>query len=258
MNSNHTNTDHFTLDELYKLFGSTWYTDSLNVYCLIPVCVIGVILNLVVFKIIRKEKFRKILIFSFIRVNIINSIFLSLILSTSYLASYRVFDYTNTYESFFFTAHFYPYILSLFYIHSNLMDIFTIIERITNFNKNIYQKKFVQYRNLRLVSLIAVIVINIPNMFICYSTYSDFKINAGTIFRIYYWQSTDFHSSLAGKFIIFSMYILRDIVTLLTKIVLNIVSIRMIRKYFNKIGLQAVLNTRFEEIKRRERLQEHI
>ena len=108
MNSNQTNTVHFTLDELYKLFGSTWYTDSLNVYCLIPVCVIGVILNLVVFKIIRKEKFRKILIFSFIRVNIINNIFLSLILSTSYLASYRVFDYTNTYMNLFFYRSFLP------------------------------------------------------------------------------------------------------------------------------------------------------
>ena len=52
------------------------------------------------------------------------------------------------------------------------------------------------------------------------------------------------------------MYFMRDIVTLLAKIVLNIVSIRIIRKYFNKIGLQVALNSTIAEILRRESLQD--
>ena len=85
MNSNNTYINALIVDSFYQLFGSTWYTDALNVYFLIPVCIIGVILNLIVYKIIRNEKFHKILIFNFIRVNMINSILISLILSTTWL-----------------------------------------------------------------------------------------------------------------------------------------------------------------------------
>ena len=253
MSSNESST--LTLDGLFKLFGSTWYIDMLNVYLIIPISILGLVSNLIVNRILRKERFQTILIFNYIRVNIVNSIFLSLILSTSFLGTYRVFEFTNTYESYFFTAYFYIYFLSLFYFHSNLMDIFAVVERITNFNKNRYLKRFIRHKSLRLLSFIAVIVINIPNLFVSYPSYREFKLNDGSMFRIYYWHPTDFQSSLVGTVIIYSMYFMRDIVTLLAKIVLNIVSIRLIRKYFNRISSQAVLNTTIVDLMTMETVQ---
>ena len=232
-----------SLDELYKFFGSTWCIDMLNVYCILPICIAGVISNLIVYTILRKEKFQNILIFKFIRANIIYSIFISLILSFSFLGTYRVFKFTNSYGSYFFSAYFYTYFLSLFYFNSNLIDIFAVIERITNFDTNSHLKKFICFKYLRLVAFIVMLVINIPNLFVSYPAYRDFELNDGSMFRIYYWHPTDFQNSLTGTILIYSMHFIRDIITLIVKIALNIVSIRIIRKYFDRIGLHPVLNT---------------
>lgn len=240
------------LDNLLKLFGSSWILDSLNVYCITPVCIFAVATNLISYLILRKVKFRKILVFNYIRINVFNSILISLILGTTFFGTYRVFNFTNTHGSFFYTSYFYTYFLSVFYFYSNLMDICTILERISNFSKNASLKKFIRLKYIRVAVFGLMLVINLPMWFIAYPEHREFQLEDGSMYKVYYWGQTEFQKSLAGVIIVYTIYFLRDIVTLLAKIALNVESIRLIRKYFSKISTQAISNTTIIDLKKME------
>ena len=238
--SNQTNFG-FSLDSLLKLFGSSWTLDVLIVYINTPVCLFGIFSNIVCYFILRKKAFHSALIFKYLRINVLNSIFVSIVLSTSLLGTYRIFSFTNTYASFFYSAYFYGFLLPMSYLYGNLLDICTILERIAFSTKTSLLVKFIKEKYVPLLLLAISVIINLPMLFVCYPTFADFPLNDGSMYRIHFWGQTEFQTSLYGKIILYLVYFIRDIATLLSKIILNFISVWIMRRYFKKLNNNGII-----------------
>lgn len=98
-----------------------------------------------------------------------------------------------------------------------------------------------KHRYTPLLLFAASVIINFPMFFTCYPAFADFPLNDGRSFRVYFWGRAEIQTSHYGKIILYVVYFLRDIATLLAKIVLNFVCVRIMRKYFKKLNNNEIL-----------------
>ena len=227
----------YNLDYWLKYYGSTWTTDCLYVFALTPISIISFIMNILAFIVLSKNSLGSAVIFRYLRLYVLNSSILSLILATTFLfSSYRIFSFTNSYSSLFYGSYFHSPFLSIFYCFGGLLEICISIERTLNFMPNRAIKKLINNNKAWLVLFTLSILINIPVFFVNYPGVADVLSDTGFMYRFHYWGVTEFAMSPIGKGITYTVYIIRDIFSLTAKISLNILSVQLIRKYFNKIS----------------------
>ena len=169
-----------------------------------------------------------------------------MILATTFVfSSYRIFDFSNSYESLFYSCYFHGPFLLTFYSFAGLLEICITIERALTFMPNRTLKKIINYNFFWLILLIFSFIINIPVFFINYPTYDTVQLDTGLTKKFYYWGVTNFAASSAGIGITYALYTIRDLISLIVKIGLNILTISLIRKYFNRIStdLQSGVST---------------
>ena len=82
------------------------------------------------------------------------------------------------------------------------------------------------------------VIINLPLFFITIPGCVDVTYGS-TILKNYFNRQTEFSSSNLGKIITSIVYFIRDILTLAAKIVLNIISVYLIKKYFYNLSLDS-------------------
>ena len=227
----------YNLDYWLQYYGSTWTIDSLFVFALTPISLLSFIMNILGFIVLSKNSFESATIFRYLRMYMLNSSVISLLLTTTFLfSSYRIFSFTNSYQSLFYGSYFHSPFLSIFYTFGGLLEICITIERALTFMPNRGLKKIINYKLFGLVLLVFSILINIPVFFVNYPGINDVILDTGLTQRFYYWGVTEFALSTSGIGITFALYSLRDVVSLIAKIVLNILTVHLIRKYFNRIS----------------------
>jgi hypothetical protein len=72
--------------------------------------------------------------------------------------------------------------------------------------------------------------------FVNYPGIDDVLLDNGLTHRFYNWGVTEFALSPAGVGITYALYAIRDLISLVAKILLNILTVNLVRKYFNKIS----------------------
>ena len=129
-NTNKTDENAYSLDDWYEMFGVTFEMDIGYVYVLVPISLCSFGLNLLAFIVLLNKKFNLSVVYSYFRLYMFNSIIISLILVTTFISnSYRIFSFTNTYESITYGIYVFTPILTVLYFYGNLLEIFIIIER---------------------------------------------------------------------------------------------------------------------------------
>ena len=244
MSSNVTETGGLSLLEYWlRIYGSTWLMDGLYFYLLTPISLVSVIFNLLTYLILKRSSFGSGVIFNYLRAYTINSALLSVLLTTTFICTtYRIFEFTNTYGAYFFGSYFHSPFLSIFYFNGNLLELCIIMERIIILNKIKHVKNVLQFKYFKLILFLSSVVINLSVFFLNYPGYDEVELENHKKFRIYYWTVTEFSASTAGRVISYVTYFFRDILSLVVKIVLNIFSVYLIRKYFNKIKQDKMVN----------------
>jgi len=214
---------------------ATWLSYAGTFYGLTPLSIVGVIMNLSAFLILCREQFQKSTIFKYLRYNVLNSLILCLILSSKFVTLSYKFDFTNTFAAKVYVCYFFAPLLSIFYLNGNLFDIFITIERILQVKSQQNIKKIIKLKYFWMFLITISFAINIPNFFVTIPVYNDIIINNSTLIRNYFTKTTDFANSKFGKILTYLIFFIRDIVTLMFKIGLNIKCVIYIKKYFNKI-----------------------
>jgi hypothetical protein len=211
--------------------------DYLYIYTLVPFFTVSLGLGLLSFFILTKKEFKNNSFFKHMRAYVLNSIFLFAILATTFVPiTRRVFNFTNSYESLFYGCYFYLPLIAVFYLNSSLIEICIVIERLLYFLPSRYKmiKKF-GFKKYCLILQALSLLINLPNFFSSYPSFMDVKLDSNTTFRAYYWGKTDFAQSPTGVVVLYLMYFVRDVLTLLVKIALNLKLIFMVRNYLSRI-----------------------
>ena len=227
----------YNLDYWLHYYGSTWTTDSLYVFALTPMSLLSFIMNILAFIVLSKSSFGSAIIFRYLRLYVLNSSIISILLATTFLfSSYRIFSFTNSYQSLFYGSYVHSPFLSISYTFGGLLEIFITIERALTFMPNRGLKKIINHKFFGLVLLFISIFINIPVFFVNYPGVDDVILDNGLTHRFYYWGVTEFAVSPAGVGITYALYTIRDLISLVVKIGLNILTVHLIRKYFNRIS----------------------
>lgn len=240
-NSNQTNKDtdseaSLSKDDWISLYASTLTLDVLYVYVLTPIAIIAFILNVLAYLIFKKGPFQKGTIFRYLRIYVVNSSIICFFLLTVFIFSaYRIIDITNTYEAVFYGIYIISPLLSIFYLSGSLLEVCILIERSSKITDHFeFFKKVKKFRPTCIILYTISTVINIPVIFQYYPAFIDVPLQ-NSKFRLYYWGITDFSVSTWGKILTFAMYALRDIVVLIIKVILNIISVYLVRDYLKKI-----------------------
>ena len=225
-----------SVEAFYKFYATTPIVYYGTLYGVTPFSCISILMNFITYIILRKKKFQSSTIFTYLRYNVINSLIISIMLLARFTGTnYSLFDPSNTYAASVTVCYFFIPFLSIFYLNGNLLDIYITIERIQHLATKNPLKRIVKIKHFWFIMLIACLIINIPNFFLSEPFYLYLKLKDDTTIRKYFTKPSSFSSNNLGKLITFIVYFIRDILTLVIKIILNIYAVVLIRKYFYKI-----------------------
>lgn len=214
--------------------GSTWFLDSLNIFIVIPISVLGFFLNILTFKILLKNQFFHSQIFNYMRVYTMGSLIMCLLSAPFFVfETYRFFDFTNSYETNAFGCYFLIPTQSALSFFNGLLCIAINLERVINFMPTLDKFKNVSFSKICAVIFFLTVVINLPYYFIYYPSFSNVKLDTGADFRINYFALTEFGLTLTGQIISYVIYFFRDVLILGIELILNIWSIILLKRYLS-------------------------
>ena len=225
-----------------ELFGMAFTTDYLILYLIGSISILGGFLNLLSFYILTKRPFNNTQLFQYLKVYVINSSILCFMSSTNFvMTTYYVFDFTNTYSARAYGTFFFIVVVTTAHFYGGVLDIYISLERMFYFipSLNNWIIKF-KYKKVCLILFVAVLVLNFPFFFINSPAFIDVQLNETETFRIWYFGLSSFGMSKAGQITSFVTYSIRDVLTLLVEVVLNMLSVILLKRYIRK--KKAVLN----------------
>ena len=246
MNSSSYNQTIKSLDYWFEAYGIPSALNKFYVYMLLPMNVITLGIDLFSFFVLFKRPFLTSIFYNYIKVYFLNSIIICLFLITAFVSvTHGVFNFTNSYATLFYGCYIYGPLLSTFYLNGSLIEISMVVERCLYFLPPKYKKiKVIGFNNYCLLLLLASAIINWPLYFILVPAYIDVPLkdfDQITAFRIYYWGvNTSFSNTLYGNIIMYIFYFIRDILPLVTKIMLNILLVNLIKEYLNKLKIEKI------------------
>ena len=226
------------LDKWFDYFGLTFEMDITYVYVLIPISVISSCLNFLTFIVLSNKEFNLSVFYSYLRLYIFNSLMISMLLITTFVSnSYRIFSFTNSFWSIAYGIYVFTPILTVLYFYSNLLEFCLIMERTEKFLPAKYRFiKKLDFNKLCLGLFAFSIFLNIPAFLNCYPAVRSVRLENNSTHLIYYWGISEFSDSFYGKAITYAAFFARDFLFLSIKIVLNILSVHVIRKYLGKLN----------------------
>jgi len=218
--------------------GSIWILDTLYLYLITSLGLIGLVLNLIsLFVIYRINESQP--AYKYFKVYIMNGIVVCAVLSLAfYTRSPRYFGFALSYGSGIFRCKIMSgsYTMGLF---GSFINICILFERLSNF-----KPKFEKYFKKRpyLVSFICLVVsfvVNLPN-FLVYEarTNKDFQeaLNNSQLLNNFAYcnRAVFFVDTLIGKVIMLLSTSLKDFVFLVIEVTLTFMSLYYLKKFFNK------------------------
>jgi hypothetical protein len=230
-----------TFDEfLTNQMGFTFLLECLYTYVSTPVAVLGFIFNLISFVVFFDTDFN-IPLYKYFRIYSINSAVVNLVHIFIFISfSYRLVPLGNTYAS---QALFDYALLPLCmagYFYGTVLDIVITVDRIANFKQSVkhWFQKFTTKTCLALYFVCG--LINIPYHLIFMPKFRVVPINSTFNYTIWFTSLSPFAVTETGRVLTFLIYLFRDFSLMATEIVLNLVSIYFMKKYFDKkLKLQA-------------------
>ena len=159
-------------------------------------------------------------------------------MTTFVSATYRIFEFTNSYGAIFFGCFIYNFLLSMFYTNVNFFEVLIVFERMLYFLPNKFKKIKNEYNKVSLFLFVISFLICLPDLFLFTPSRISVKIENDTYFSIYFWKTTHFSYTLTYTILGNICHVLRDLVPLILKLVLNFISVRLMRNYFSRIRME--------------------
>ena len=231
MNKTNSSQIYLTKSQWFELFGSSLTLDSLILFLNTPISLAGIILNSISFYILSSKKFESKIIFSYLKVYSLNSLLMCVIFLTGFNSTYNYFDFTNTFISRTYSSKVYIPIVTILAFFSGYLDILISVERLLDFFPHI--KKPTLLKSCLILMLI-VVVVTFPYFFIYYPAHLDLNLSENETFRLYYIGLSEFGQSSIGEMVNNVLFFIKDIISFIVEVALNIFLVVLLRKHINK------------------------
>jgi hypothetical protein len=237
--SNESNTTepgiYLTEDQWLTTFGSTLPLDIFMSYPYLITGFLGLVLNAYSFIVFQDAEF-KVPLYKCLRVYCINNMIVCLFGSFNCFSNTkRVFSWSNSYLTNAYAANFYVPLAATLNFFSSMIDIFTVLDRIGNFNRRV--KTIFHYPMYRtcFITFIACSAFSVP-LFLAYGPESQtVMLNSTSSLTIWYPGASPYFSmKLIGTVWLAIILAVKDFVTMVVQLVLNIISIILLKRYVEK------------------------
>ena len=217
--------------------GSTWLYDSLYFFLIVPMGIVGVLLNCISFVIFLKKGLRELNFYKYFQVYALTGVVLSLILSFSFMHSpHFLFEISiSMYSRIFKCLIEASYVLPLFLFFSNALNILLNIERASSFSENLKSFKRISPYSACFCLFMICAVINLP-MYFLIDTVSDEYINEALSVREKAFQIKGLCIRNPGSLNLFGIiatwfsFVVKELVTFILDVASNIVAIICFKK----------------------------
>jgi hypothetical protein len=235
MNYSNNETDgiYFSKDFWLTQYVSTWLFDSIYLFAMTPIGLIGFVLNLLSFYVLMQKEFDRINeIYVYFRVITINSAILNLLQASLFTSmTYRYLEFTNSFEALTYGSQVYLPVTNLLYLFGSCLDICISLQRCSIFIAKLkvllkYPPKFVC-----LALFLFCFLINFAYFFVNVPSYFDAQLGPNTYYRIWFFDLSSYGKSLAGQLTQYVIYSIKDLMFLIIELFFNILSIVLFKKY---------------------------
>lgn len=198
---------------------SDWINDSLYVFILLPLGVLGAFLNSVSLCIISKRSIQRSSVFKYIRIYSCNSVFIS---ATSFLLLFLSPKNNLTTSYKLIKCLIFPTCPSIFYCFANVLDVLINVNRILSYSRYFRAFRYASAYKISMIAFVFVVMINIPYFFLY-----DFNIisNTNCIRR-------EFFVRITGKLALAFSLLIQGPLLLLSVAATNGMSIIAFRRFY--------------------------
>ena len=245
-------TNYFIHDNQTKLYwfekyGSLWIIDVLYIALLCPLSVVAVFLNILSFKIFSSKGFSKKNLNKYFKVYTINSMVISALFSFNFLVrTPTILEFTNSYTARFIAIKIMFPLFAIIYFYLSILDIVISLERISHFLIILKKLRTCNPYKICFLLFLVSLAMNLTYTFVYYPGSVNVKLANNTNYTIYYNALTSYGKSKIGQLNIIAVYLTRDVFILFVVIVLNILSIVLLRRHLRKKS--ELLNSNEENI----------
>ena len=260
---NSSNETYYELEYWFEAFGYPHNIEILTIYIVTPIGLISFALNLLTFMVLLKQCFLGSVFFSYMKLYIFNGAILSLICSTLFITTaQRAFSFTNTYEALAYTVYFFTSVQPMLILFSSFLEICVVIERSMYFLPKRLRKSYnIDFNKLTLFLFLFCIILHAPTFFLFIPAFVDVQLDENTPFRIWYIGIADFSNTITGKVLTYLQYVIRDVLPLITKLILNSLLVYLVKSYVNKLKKENITQSNIKSesfISKRDRNQTYI
>ena len=228
----------FELNEsILVRIGSTWILDSIYMFIISPLGLIGFALNLICFIVLIQIKVKETKLYELLRVYSLNSSIICLICGFMFISySPRYFKHFADYFAGFYRCRVFIYGVMSLYFFGNCMDILICLDRLSIFVNSIKKlKTFIKWYNLFLFFFIICLLINGPILFSFDIMNKNEFYNSN---ETSYCLANSFLKTKSGFAINMVIIIIRDILTLICEIIASLFTLKYFKSYSsNKISV---------------------
>jgi hypothetical protein len=236
------NTANFSKDFWFKKYGSTWLNDSLHLFGLLPINLIGFILNILSLYLINKKGLNSNFYIHF-RAYLASSVTFNFIMIFASFANIkRYFQFSNSYlVNFYFSFIVIP-LCNLTINYGIFLEIFMSFEKFFLFfpqkNLRIFRKNPLK---IWLFLFFGALFLNGQNFFVFRPDFIEIQTNSEFNFKINFIRKTDFHLTKLGHILNYLSFNL--LFCLVIQIALNVATGILLKKHFiKKRNLMSNLN----------------
>ena len=206
-------------------FGNKFYQ-----YSTIAISSLGCVFNLMCYLVFNSKKFSKKNLYIYLKVYALNSLFINTLQFFTFLSSVlKIPHLTNTYEYIAFKCYAYSPIVTTCYFFSSVLDSYVLMERCSNFFSKLKVIFQPSAKLMCLALLTLCLFINFPYFFVKKPAFTEYN----STFVVYYSVDSGFSLSTIGRVITFGVYFIRDIVTLISVVSLNILLYVSVKTHTN-------------------------
>jgi hypothetical protein len=224
------NVTYLSLDTLFNMVGSTFYQEVIFL-SLIPLGIIGTLLNIFVLVVLRDEEFR-LPIHQYMRIYTFNSILICLSAATRFVSnSRRFFDFSNTITPQIYFAYFYIGFQNLIYIFGGYMDVLLSLDRFLLLSDKFKYLTRLSPNLVCSVFLLMSSIIELPYWFYFRPIEMVRKLNETEVVSIFIFVPSAFSRSLIGTVLYHINIVFMDIIPILLETITSIFTIIYLRRY---------------------------
>jgi hypothetical protein len=232
-NETFSNETFHSLDYWLNLFGSTWYQEIIFLTFL-PIGLVGFILNTIGYIVFKMNNDFELPFYVHLRAYTLNSICLSLLLSTRFVNnSRRFFNFSNTVPSMEYFGHFYIPAFNFLYFYQSCLNIVLTIDRIVALsNRFQYFKKLKATVVAYLVFSFSFIIV-IANWINNSDGETKINLNQTVIFTFHY-VNIKISNNLYFRFVTNGIV---DIIPVASQLILLLIVVYLLRSYSTNVGM---------------------